>query len=83
MTFHRLLDRIDSGLAREDQTDAETVALQTFATVWAALGYVIWIALLLTARVVVAVARALASPWRRRRARPWKVTARREEERLD
>lgn len=76
--LERLLDVVDRTLGREDAGDVEIMLLQAFATAWALLGYAIWLGMWLTWRVLVAIARALASPWRRRdRDEGWTTTIKR------
>ena len=75
--YHNLLDAIDSALARRDDSDTARVALlQAYATVWAAIGYGIWLFLELLIRLILAIVRALS---RRRRDDDgeWTTTMRR------
>lgn len=65
--YHTLLDAIDAALARRDDSDDARVALiQAYATVWAAIGYGIWVVVELMIRVIVAIWKMIF----RRRPRP-------------
>ena len=65
--YHTLLDAIDAALARRDDSDDARVALlQTYATVWAAIGYGIWVVVELMIRLIVAILRFLFRRKRRR-----------------
>jgi hypothetical protein len=59
-----LLDAIDAATGRDDPGDLEVAFTQTFATVWALAGYVVWIVIVTMVRVAAFLARAAARPWR-------------------
>ena len=63
-----ILDAVDAALARRDdgEATARVALIQAYATAWAALGYGLWVVLEICVRVIVAIARAIASPWRKR-----------------
>jgi len=65
MTYGRLLDVVDRSLGRDEAPDAELLAAQAFATAWAAVGYAVWLAVVIVVRVVIALAALIARPWRR------------------
>jgi hypothetical protein len=75
--FATLLDRVDAATSREEAGDAELVLLQTFAVVWAVVGYVVWMTMWLVARVVVGVWRFVARRARRDDDDAWTTTMRR------
>lgn len=64
--YATILDRVDRALSREHAGDAELMLVQAFATVWAGLGWLLWVTLWLTWRVLAWAWRVLTAPFRRR-----------------
>lgn len=54
--FHSILDAVDAAMARQDDSDSARVAiLQAYATVWAAIGYGLWLMVELMIRILLAL----------------------------
>jgi hypothetical protein len=51
MSVGTLIAATDAAIGRDADDDAHYYAASTFAVIWAAIGYVIWISLVLTWRV--------------------------------
>jgi hypothetical protein len=57
LEYLTLLDAIDAALARDDdgEATARIALMQTYATIWAAIGYGIWVLVELLVRLIVAI----------------------------
>ena len=63
-----MIAAIDAAIGRDDDDGSgEWYIASTFAVVWAALGYVVWIVLVLVARLVRVVVILVTMPFRRER----------------
>jgi len=67
MSMETMIGAVDAAIGRDnDGSDATYYAASTFAVVWAAIGYVLWIMLVLSFRVLVATGRFVAHLFRRK-----------------
>lgn len=80
LEFGTMLNAIDAAIGREDDgsSDARVAIAQTYATVWAAIGYGIWVILELAIRLLVALWRLLFRRGKERRGAEPRVKSRTE-----
>jgi len=59
MSFGTLVGAVDAAIGRDADDDGHYYAASTFAVVWAAIGYAVWVSAILTWRISVALFRLL------------------------
>jgi len=67
MEMGTLVAAVDAAIGRDDSDTGEYYLASTFAVIWATIGYIVWVVLVITARVIRALWILVTWPFRKDR----------------